>query len=89
MTPDTHAAHYTGLKSRANITYHIDQDSMAYFTFSQGFRPGAGNRLNSAEVKISVDPVTGLPTTGVVASPTLVKQFNKPYTYAPDYPHQL
>jgi outer membrane receptor protein involved in Fe transport len=84
LTPDTHAAHYTGLKSRANLTYHIDDDSMAYFTFSQGFRPGAGNRLNSAEVKISIDPVTGLPTTGVVNSPTLVKQFNKPFTYAPD-----
>jgi outer membrane receptor protein involved in Fe transport len=84
LTPDSHAAHYTGLKSRANLTYHIDDTTMTYFTFSQGFRPGAGNRLNSAEVKISVDPATGLPTTGVVTSPTLVKQFNKPFTYAPD-----
>jgi outer membrane receptor protein involved in Fe transport len=84
LTPATHAADYYGFKNRANLTYHIDQDAIAYFTFSEGFRPGAGNRLNSAEVKISVNPVTGLPTTGVVASPTLVKQFNKPFTYAPD-----
>ena len=85
LTAATHAASYTGAKSRANITYHIDDTTMTYFTFSQGFRPGAGNRLNSAEVKISVDPATGLPTTGVVTgSPKLVKQFNKPFTYAPD-----
>ncbi len=85
MTAATHAAGYYGFKSRANVTYHITPDAMAYFTFSQGFRPGAGNRLNSAEVKISVDPVTGQPTTGVVSgSPKLVKQFNKPFTYAPD-----
>jgi iron complex outermembrane receptor protein len=84
LTAATHAADYYGFKSRANVTYHIDENSIAYFTFSQGYRPGAGNRLNSAEVKISIDPVTGLPTTGVVSSPTLVKQFNKPFTYSPD-----
>ena len=85
LTESTHAAHYTGVKSRANLTYHVDTDTMAYFTFSQGFRPGAGNRLNSAEVKISVDPVTGMPTTGVQSGAVkLVKQFNKPFTYAPD-----
>ena len=57
---------------------------MVYYTFSQGFRPGAGNRKNSAEVKIDVDPATGLATVGPDANPTLVKQYNKPYTYPPD-----
>jgi iron complex outermembrane receptor protein len=85
LTEADHAAHYRGFRSRGNITYHVTPDAMVYFTYSQGFRPGAGNRLDSAEVKISVDPVTGKPTTGVQTGPvTLEKQYNKPYTYAPD-----
>ena len=85
LTPETHAADYTGFKSRGNVTWHVTPDAMLYYTFSQGFRPGAGNRKNSSEVNISIDPVTGLPTVGPVAGdPTLVKQFRKPYTYPPD-----
>jgi outer membrane receptor protein involved in Fe transport len=84
LTAQTHAADFTGFKSRGNLTWHVTRDAMLYYTFSQGFRPGAGNRKNSAEVNISVDPVTGLPTVGPVASPTLVKQYRKPYTYGPD-----
>jgi iron complex outermembrane recepter protein len=84
LTDATHDADYTGFKSRGNLTWHVTQDAMVYYTFSQGFRPGAGNRKNSAEVKIDVDPVTGLPTVGPDANPTLVKQYNKPYTYPPD-----
>jgi iron complex outermembrane recepter protein len=38
---------YTGFRSRANLTWHIQQDVLAYYTWSQGFRPGAFNR-NSA-----------------------------------------
>jgi iron complex outermembrane receptor protein len=38
---------YTGFKSRANVTWHILPDVFAYYTWSQGFRPGAFNR-NSA-----------------------------------------
>jgi outer membrane receptor protein involved in Fe transport len=84
LKSETHAADYTGFKSRANLTWHVTHDAMVYYTFSQGFRPGAGNRKNSAEVNISVDSA-GLPTVGYVAgTPTLVKQFRKPYTYPPD-----
>ena len=79
-----HAADYTGFKSRGNLTWHVTPDAMLYYTFSQGFRPGAGNRKNSAEVKIDVDPVTGLPTSGFDPNPNLVKQYRKPYTYPPD-----
>jgi iron complex outermembrane recepter protein len=84
LTAETHAADYSGFRSRGNLTWHITPDVMVYYTYSQGFRPGAGNRKNSAEVKIAVDPVTGMPTVGYDANPTLVKQYNKPYTYPPD-----
>ncbi|HYK99671.1 MAG TPA: TonB-dependent receptor [Steroidobacteraceae bacterium] len=84
LTAATHAASYSGFKSRANLTWHVTPDAMLYYTFSQGFRPGAGNRKNSKEVKIDIDPITGQPTVGVDPNPTLVTQFRKPYTYPPD-----
>jgi len=84
LTDATHDATYSGFKSRGNLTWHVTQDAMVYYTFSQGFRPGAGNRKNTAEVKIDVDPATGLAKVGPDANPTLVKQYNKPYTYPPD-----
>lgn len=84
LTAATHAADYSGFRSRGNLTWHVTPDAMLYYTFSQGFRPGAGNRKNSAEVKIDIDPLTGLPTVGPDANPTLVKQYRKPYTYPPD-----
>jgi iron complex outermembrane recepter protein len=84
LTDATHDATYSGFKSRGNLTWHVTPDAMVYYTFSQGFRPGAGNRKNTAEVKIDVDPATGLATVGPDANPTLVKQYNKPYTYPPD-----
>ena len=84
LTAATHAASYSGFKSRGNLTWHVTPDAMLYYTFSQGFRPGAGNRKNSAEVKIDINPITGQPTVGVDPNPTLVKQFRKPYTYPPD-----
>lgn len=82
LTAATHAATYTGFKSRGNLTWHVTPDAMLYYTFSQGFRPGAGNRKNSAEV--SIDVKNGVPVVGPDAAPTLVKQFRKPYTYPPD-----
>jgi iron complex outermembrane receptor protein len=39
---------YTGFKSRANLTWHITPDILAYYTWSQGFRPGAFNRTQSS-----------------------------------------
>jgi iron complex outermembrane recepter protein len=38
---------FKGFKSRGNVTWHVTPDALAYFTWSQGFRPGAFNR-NSA-----------------------------------------
>jgi iron complex outermembrane recepter protein len=39
--------HESGFRSRLNLTWHIDSDLMAYYTFSQGFRPGGFNRTAS------------------------------------------
>jgi iron complex outermembrane recepter protein len=38
----------TGFRSRANLTWHITPDVMAYYTFSQGFRPGGFNQNGGA-----------------------------------------
>jgi iron complex outermembrane receptor protein len=59
---------YSGIKGRANVTWHITSDIMAYYTFSQGFRPGAFNRARGAVA----------PGAGGIA------QFNKPNAYGPD-----
>jgi len=61
---------YAGIKSRGNVTWHIEPDLMVYYTFSQGFRPGAFNRSSSGVAPISVNPT--------------VNQFNKPNGYGPD-----
>jgi iron complex outermembrane recepter protein len=37
----------TGTRSRLNVSWHIIPDVMAYYTFSQGFRPGGFNRTSS------------------------------------------
>jgi iron complex outermembrane recepter protein len=38
----------TGFRSRANLTWHVTQDVMLYYTFSQGFRPGGFNQNGGA-----------------------------------------
>ena len=37
----------SGNKYRGNLTWHITPDFMAYYTFSQGFRPGGFNRTKT------------------------------------------
>jgi iron complex outermembrane recepter protein len=37
----------SGTRSRLNVSWHIMPDVMAYYTFSQGFRPGGFNRTSS------------------------------------------
>ncbi len=41
---------YSGFKSRANLTWHVTSDALLYYTWSQGFRPGAFNRTSSCHV---------------------------------------
>ena len=82
-----HSAVYTGFKSRGNLTWHITPDTMAYYTFSQGYRPGAFNRTEAGEVKIWVDTATGVALPNGVAktaADSQARQFNKPLSYGPD-----
>jgi iron complex outermembrane receptor protein len=39
-----------GFRSRANLTWHIMDDVMVYYTWSQGFRPGGFNRGTSTHL---------------------------------------
>jgi outer membrane receptor protein involved in Fe transport len=41
---------YKGFRSRANVTWHVLPDVLAYYTWSQGFRPGAFNRSTACYV---------------------------------------
>jgi iron complex outermembrane recepter protein len=59
---------YHGFKSRANLSWHITSDIMAYYTFSQGFRPGGFNRTISDKAKDE----NGVP------------QYASPLNYSPD-----
>jgi outer membrane receptor protein involved in Fe transport len=61
-------AGYHGFKSRGNITWHITPDIMAYYTYSQGFRPGGFNRTVAKKAK----DANGVP------------QYESPLSYAPD-----
>jgi outer membrane receptor protein involved in Fe transport len=59
---------YTGFKSRASVTWHVNPDTNAYFLFSQGFRPGGFNRS----------------TKDVIPGPGGLPQFRKNLAYGPD-----
>jgi len=48
-----------GNKQRANLTWHITPDVLAYYTYSQGFRPGGFNRTRTS--------LTGVVTQAAVA----------------------
>ncbi len=41
---------YTGTRSRGNLSWHISPEVLAYYTWSQGFRPGAFNRFTACYV---------------------------------------
>jgi iron complex outermembrane receptor protein len=87
LQTDFHTASYTGFRSRGNLTWHITPDVMAYYTFSQGYRPGAFNRTTKGVTTIAVDPVTGAAIPDGVTPPAgfkKVSQFLKPFSYPPD-----
>ena len=90
---DPPSTNYHGFRSRGNLTWHITPDVMAYYTFSQGFRPGGFNRFSSLKfgnIPVCADGST--PTAGPAAgscangsTPTKgPAQFQNPYSYAPD-----
>ena len=47
----------SGLKSRANLTWHVTPDVMLYYTFSQGFRPGGFNENGGSKHILGTDGV--------------------------------
>ena len=57
-----------GFKSRGNVTWHFLPDALVYYTWSQGFRPGAFNRSNGcyipdAQGSINTAPRSHMPPT--------------------------
>jgi outer membrane receptor protein involved in Fe transport len=63
---------YSGFKSRGNLTWHVTDDAMVYYTYSQGFRPGGFNRNIAGVAKQAGQ-------TGAAAAQLLT-----PAGYAPD-----
>jgi iron complex outermembrane receptor protein len=47
---------YKGFRSKGTITWKPQQGTMLYFTYSEGFRPGAFNRGPSARVRDPIAP---------------------------------
>ncbi len=83
---DDHHGTFTGFKSRGNLTWHITPDAMLYYTYSQGYRPGAFNRLTGGKTPVWVD-ANGVPLpNGVIkgAGDNKPNQFTKPLSEAPD-----
>lgn len=48
----------TGNTHKINLTYHVDDDRMVYFTWSTGFRPGGVNRRNDVAGPYAPDKLT-------------------------------
>jgi iron complex outermembrane receptor protein len=70
-TQNPNSSKYSGFRSRANLSWNITNDALAYYTWSQGFRPGGFNRGVSGH----------LPTT---AGNAATDQYFTPATYFPD-----
>ncbi len=64
---------YHGFRSRASINWHVNPNTLAYFTFSQGFRPGGFSR---SQRSVAVGPGT--------AAQGGVAQYLTPNGYSPD-----
>jgi iron complex outermembrane receptor protein len=63
---------YSGFKSRGNLTWHVTDEAMVYYTYSEGFRPGGFNRNVAGVAKEAGQ-------TGNAAA-----QYLTPAGYAPD-----
>jgi iron complex outermembrane receptor protein len=59
---------YTGFRSRANLTWHVTDDALVYYTWSQGFRPGGFNRA-SGFVSVKASPLVGIFATPIGFAP--------------------
>ena len=68
-----------GFRSRGNLTWHVTPDIMAYYTWSQGFRPGGFNRTST-----SLAGVVKLSGEAPYTTAGATKQYNKPEGYNSD-----
>jgi outer membrane receptor protein involved in Fe transport len=71
-------ATYHGFRSRANLTWHVTNDILVYYTWSQGFRPGGFNRGSKCTQPSSSYILNG----NTCSSP--VSQYITPSQYRPD-----
>jgi outer membrane receptor protein involved in Fe transport len=69
-----------GFRSRGNLTWHITPDILAYYTYSQGFRPGGFNRTESFANGTFVQSAVAPAIAGDKAS----RQLYKPVGYNSD-----
>jgi len=84
----------SGHRLRGNLTWHVTKDFMAYYTYSEGFRPGGFNRTNSqpgqAPVLSGVARYCGTGTVDPRCAPggslagLNTSQFNKPAGFESD-----
>ena len=70
----------SGFRSRGNLTWHVTPDMMAYYTFSQGFRPGGFNR--TATLANGTPSLAG--EADYTAGSKATEQYNKPVGYSSD-----
>jgi iron complex outermembrane receptor protein len=78
-TSGTNSSTYSGFRSRGNLSWHVTDDILLYYTWSQGFRPGGFNRgSHLTQPDPSVCPKTN-PTCAAGAY-----QWATPVTYSPD-----
>jgi iron complex outermembrane receptor protein len=73
---------YTGHKSRGNVTWHVTPDVMAYFTYSEGFRPGGFNRAGGDVAPLDVPGL--VPPSDCPSAKKCDLQYDKPQSYTPD-----
>jgi outer membrane receptor protein involved in Fe transport len=50
INAEKEVSNYSGFKSRGNVSWHVTPDTLLYYTYSQGFRPGAFNRTSGCHV---------------------------------------
>ena len=68
-----------GNKYRGNLTWHVNSDVLAYYTYSQGFRPGGFNRTHT-----SIDGSQTFRAKVARETPGGPKQFYKPVDFGSD-----
>jgi iron complex outermembrane recepter protein len=76
-----------GTRSRIDVAWHITPDVMAYYTFSQGFRPGGFNRTDSPygqPIALAAEVPYCTYTAGVKTCIPNSKQYEKPAGYNSD-----